>query len=203
MRSSWAPVAEAVRDPTDRKSREVVIAWYAFRHEAEFAAGFLDDAGIPYRMQFDDPILGSGVSSNARIWVRGIDERRAREVLELDDRPAYLSGGSSERRRSSAPRRPDRPSPASAWRSARPARSDAEGVPSWELPALSVRERGLALLGAGGVLALMRLFPGQGIDPIVGGGAVTVAALLAVAGIAGWAPGPLRRLLRALSGGAP
>ena len=46
---------------TDQKLREVAVAWYAFRHEAEFAAGFLDDAGIPYRMQVDDPVLGSGV----------------------------------------------------------------------------------------------------------------------------------------------
>jgi hypothetical protein len=181
-----------VSERTDQKLREVAIAWYAFRHEAEFAAGFLDDAGIPYRMQLDDPVLGSGMSSNATIWVLGMHERQAREVLELDGERVHLSGGSSATR-VTAPARAGTIRPPSAPRG-----------PGWETsPTLSLRERGLGLLGAGGMLALLRLFLQEGMHPIVSGGVVLVSALFAVAGIAGWAPAPLRRLLRALSGGAP
>ena len=39
---------------TDRKLQDVVVARYQYRHEAEFAAGFLDDAEIAYRLQVDD-----------------------------------------------------------------------------------------------------------------------------------------------------
>lgn len=194
-------------DRTDQKLREVAVAWYAFRHEAEFAAGFLDDARIPYRMQVDDPILGSGISSNATIWVLGMHERQAREVLDLDGEPAYLSGGPARRghrrspdvrpvRRPTAPSRPPR----------RPSHGTGpavDGAFPWIVPALSLRERGLALLGGAGTVGILRLFLREGMHPIVSGAAVLVAASLVVAGIAGWAPGPLRRLLRALSGGAP
>ena len=41
----------------EKKLQEVPLARYAFRHEAEFAAGFLTDAGIPHRLQIDEPFL--------------------------------------------------------------------------------------------------------------------------------------------------
>lgn len=71
-------------DREDRKLREVPVATYQYRHEAEFAAGFLKDAGIPYRLQIDDPALGITMSTSARIWVAAIDERRARDILATD-----------------------------------------------------------------------------------------------------------------------
>jgi hypothetical protein len=39
--------------------------------------------------------------------------------------------------------------------------------------------------------------------PIISVTGLVIAFLLATVGIVGWAPGPLRQLLRALSGGAP
>ena len=69
-------------DRLDYKQRDVVLARFHYRHEAEFAAGFLEEAGIPYRLQIDDPAIGLSIGQDATIWVRGIDERRARDVLE-------------------------------------------------------------------------------------------------------------------------
>lgn len=190
-------------DRTDQKLREVSVAWYAFRHEAEFAAGFLDDAGIPFRMQIDDPVLGSGVSGNATIWVLGMHERSAREVLDLDGSPVYLTGGPAPRtppvpRQARASREPARPRRPSVHRSAQ-----ALDRGSGNVPTLSLRERGLALLGGAGVLALLRLFLPESMHPIMSGAGLAAGALLVVVGIVGWAPGPLRHLLRTLSGGPP
>ena len=71
-------------DREDTKLREVAVASYGYRHEAEFAAGFLEDAGIPYRLQIDDPALGISMSTSAKIWVAAMDERRARAVLDQE-----------------------------------------------------------------------------------------------------------------------
>ena len=59
----------------------VAVAHYGFRHEAEFAAGFLDDAGIPFRLQIDDPAIGM---SSATLWVRDIDVTKVRDILEVE-----------------------------------------------------------------------------------------------------------------------
>ena len=48
-------------DQVEKKLQNVAVASYEYRHDAEFAAGFLDDAGIPYRLQIDDPGLGISV----------------------------------------------------------------------------------------------------------------------------------------------
>lgn len=69
-------------DRVDHKLQDVVLARFQYRHEAEFAAGFLDEAGIPYRLQIDDAALGLPLGEPGTLWVRGMDERRAREVLE-------------------------------------------------------------------------------------------------------------------------
>ncbi|MDX1646320.1 MAG: DUF2007 domain-containing protein, partial [Longimicrobiales bacterium] len=66
----------------DRKLQQVRVASYNYRHEAEFAAGFLKDAGIPYRLQIEDPTLGLSASDAATLWVAAVDERRARAVLD-------------------------------------------------------------------------------------------------------------------------
>ena len=69
--------------------RDVPIAEYLYRHEAEFAAGFLEDAGIPFRLQTDDA-GGAGAfmtsAHPARLWVRAEDVEKARDVLEIDER---------------------------------------------------------------------------------------------------------------------
>ena len=67
--------------------REVVLARFRYRHEAELAAGFLLDAGIPYRLQIDDAggvDVGTTFSRPPVLWVRAADEADARELLELD-----------------------------------------------------------------------------------------------------------------------
>ncbi len=67
--------------------RDVPIAEYLYRHEAEFAAGFLEDAKIPFRLQTDDAggaeSFMAGVRP-ARLWVRPEDVERARDILEID-----------------------------------------------------------------------------------------------------------------------
>jgi hypothetical protein len=70
----------------DKKLEQVPVAQFTYRHEAEFAAGFLADAGIPYRLQIDDAggDLGLTLGRPAIIWVLAIDADRAREVLDVD-----------------------------------------------------------------------------------------------------------------------
>lgn len=68
--------------------REVVLARFRHRHEAELAAGFLLDAGIPYRLQIDDAggvDFGTTFTRPPVLWVREADEAEARELLELDE----------------------------------------------------------------------------------------------------------------------
>ncbi len=71
----------------DDSDSEVVLARFRYRHEAELAAGFLLDAGIPYRLQIDDAggvDFGTTFSRPPVLWVRASDEAEARELLELD-----------------------------------------------------------------------------------------------------------------------
>lgn len=73
-------------DRVDKKLELVAVGEYAYRHEAEFAAGFLSDAGIPYRLQVDDAggDLGLTLGGRAVVWVHAMDLDRAREVLDLE-----------------------------------------------------------------------------------------------------------------------
>jgi len=70
----------------DRKLQLVAVAEFRYRHEAEFAAGFLADAGIPHRLQIDDAggDLGLTLGRPAVIWVRAVDLDAAREVLDFE-----------------------------------------------------------------------------------------------------------------------
>ena len=70
----------------DKKLEQVAVAEFTYRHEAEFAAGFLADAGIPYRLQIDDAggDLGLTLGRPAIVWVRAADLDRARDVLDLE-----------------------------------------------------------------------------------------------------------------------
>lgn len=72
----------------DRKTEAVPVAEFRYRHEAEFAAGFLRDAGIPFRLQIDDgggADLGLLVLRPAVLWVRAMDVDAAREVLGVEE----------------------------------------------------------------------------------------------------------------------
>lgn len=76
-----------------RIDRSVPIAAYHYRHEAEFAAGFLSGAGIPFRLQIDDAggaDAGVTMGRPAVLWVRAEDEEDARSLLELDGAPAEI-----------------------------------------------------------------------------------------------------------------
>ena len=59
-----------------------MLARFRYRHEAELAAGFLRDGGIPFRMQIDD---AGGVDNGTTftrppvLWVRAADLDEARE----------------------------------------------------------------------------------------------------------------------------
>lgn len=175
-------------DRVEKKLQDVAVATYEYRHDAEFAAGFLDDAGIPYRLQVDDPGLGISVGVAATIWVRGMDADRAREVLEVDQQPVSLTRRTSSRREVGA-------------RAAGRVHPSRGGAPP--PTTLDVRERGIAFLlsaaslgiGASAVATL-----GSDNAAYVAAG---TAAILAVFGITGRAPGAIRRLLGALSGNAP
>ena len=67
--------------------REVIVARFRYRYEAELAAGFLHDGGIPYRLQIDDAggvDFGTTFSRPPVLWVRGADLEEARELLGLE-----------------------------------------------------------------------------------------------------------------------
>ena len=179
---------------TDRKLREVPVATYSDRHEAEFAAGVLDEAGVPYRMQLDDPSMGMSIGMSATIWVRSLDVDRAREVLEHGVNP--IEHDEVEPAQAPAPV-PERTAPPAGSGVASPARATgAAGAP------LTVRERGLLLLGSGALVA-PALFLAGALHPILLAALSVGAVLLAVSGLVGRGPEFLRRLVRAIAGEAP
>jgi len=59
------------------------VARFGFRHEAEFAKGYLDDAGIDSFLEVDDAggNLGLTLENEAVLRVRATDLARARQVL--------------------------------------------------------------------------------------------------------------------------
>ena len=67
-----------------KQSGLVAVAEFPYRHQAEFAAGFLRDALIPVRVETGDgQAAGIGmIGRGARVWVRSDDEAKARDVLE-------------------------------------------------------------------------------------------------------------------------
>ena len=61
-----------------------VVARFHYRHEAELAHGYLEDAGIPTALFIDDAggmDVGLAFVNPARVVVRVEDEQRAREAL--------------------------------------------------------------------------------------------------------------------------
>ena len=165
-------------DRADRKMQHVAVAEFRHRHEAEFAAGFLSDAGIPFRLQMDDAggaNFGVTIAHPGVLWVRAVDLDLAREVLAVDDEDF------------------DAPPPVRVRRP--PARGDD--------PPLTVVQRGVA-----GVLAValggaaLAVPPGSSKALWVGLLGI-LAVLLGVGVLVGRAPGPLKAALRALSGDVP
>lgn len=65
-------------------SETVVVARFAYRHQAEFAANVLQGAGIPAFPRIDDAgglYVGMTFSNPARVIVRAEDLAGARDVL--------------------------------------------------------------------------------------------------------------------------
>lgn len=62
-------------------SDAVVVARFTYRHEAEFAAGFLADAGIPHSVLVDDHGGHITLNNSARVFVGAPDAEAARQVL--------------------------------------------------------------------------------------------------------------------------
>jgi hypothetical protein len=186
-------------DLEDRKIREVAVAQYVYRHEAEFAAGFLDNAGIPYRLQIDDPVMGLTVSAPATIWVRGLDLAEASDILDVENSPR-LSRPAPGR----LAQAPVRPRSRGVTRRARDGGARPSGFVTGNIqaPQLDLRERALALTGSVVVMTAGRLLLGEISDGLMVGTAVVGAGLFLVA-LFGRCPAGLRRLLRALSGSAP
>jgi hypothetical protein len=172
---------------TDQKLQEVVVGRYAYRHEAEFAAGFLRDAGIPHRLQIDDPSLGIMLSTSAVLRVLAMDERRAREALE--DTPVRSIDASKS---VEVPRRIE---PTAVRSGRRRAGGGGSGRPSSN-GRLVGRERLLAGVGGLGLLGLAVSSSAGAVAAVglVAGSGLSLAALL------GRAPGPIKRLLAALGG---
>ena len=198
--------------PSRSPSGDVVVAEFNYRHEAEFAAGFLDDAGIPYRLQTDDAggvDIGVGMGRPARLWVCGEDADEARDLLEVTPNAAVASVPDDQQEDDEAP--PTglfMPRSDTAVEPRTVARGERRiGRPSLGASKLCGAERAVALTLGALLVAL-----GQG---VVGGvpqgqlGEVWAAlvglfgAAFVLSGLVGRSWGPLRSLLRTLSGVAP
>ncbi|MEK9499406.1 DUF2007 domain-containing protein [Gemmatimonadota bacterium DH-20] len=59
----------------------VTVARFTWRHEAEFAGGYLADAGIPHSVLVDDHGGHVTMNNSARVLVNPSDMEKAREVL--------------------------------------------------------------------------------------------------------------------------
>lgn len=211
-------------DREDKKLQQVPVATYTYRHEAEFAAGFLTSAGIPYRLQIEDPTLGLSASESATLWVHAMDERRAREVL---DQELALEDGAVEELQDGAVKELE--DGAAEELEVRAAGVDGAGIgarheapvtaagrrpgaseagPGMDMQAnmktdLTLRQRVVALIGGAGVGSLMGIEAVRDAHWVVSWAVVVVAVALVLAGVLGRAPGPLRSLLSSFSGDIP
>lgn len=191
----------------DFKLQHVVVAAFAYRHEAELAAGFLDDAEIPYRLQIDDPAMGMSIATPARIWVRAVDFRRAREVLELptDDRAVTEARAANGLEKDGAGPEDEREAPRddAVLGKGGPAhlRVVRHGPGTRTAPGdLGGVERILSLVLAVGAAAGAILFPPSVVTPPVVAVLWAVAILFGLGALLGRTIPALARLLRSLSG---
>lgn len=201
--------------------RDVPIAEYSYRHQAEFAAGFLRDAGIPYRLQIDDAggwDAGVTIGRPAVLWVRAEDVEEARELLGLDEEEEQEDEPSSALLEDVAPSQ--RPPAAERHSLSAPSRErHAPGLPSSEgqRPSSEGGAGGLTfepLCGTerivAGLIALALFFlaswGGEGAVPWVGvweSVALFLALAFGLSAVSGQTIGVLKAILRALSGIAP
>ena len=199
-------------DREDRKLREVAVGRYGYRHEAEFAAGFLDDAGIPYRLQMNDPSMGMPLAASAVLWVHAMDAERATDILDTggDEHPeGYSEPERDEADRDEAdgdeaerdePRRDEPAADEDAEERGVLQRSTARAPlgSAAARRALGARPRLLAL--AAGValvsMAVLGALPGT----LLAASAGVIGAGLSLVALLGRAPDPVRRALAMLSG---
>lgn len=203
---------------TDRKLQQVPLASYNYRHEAEFAAGFLRDAGIRFRLQIEDPALGLSAVNGATIWVAAMDEGQARRVLDHDMAIVDVDEEAEEEDETGEDYEAQVASAHDVWArdtdveaSRLEAGSTLQGAaPPAEArindletkPDLTLRQRLFSLVGCVGVASTLSLEAIRqtpwGLWPVV-----VLAVVLAAAGVLGRAPAPVRGILEALSGDAP
>jgi hypothetical protein len=177
----------------DKKLQTVVLARYQYRHEAEFAAGFLDEAGIPYRLQIDDPAMGMTIGTPATLWVRGMDVRAALDTLNVRELPSH-------RVAAEAAEAAETGEIAETAEVAEVAEADGAATIAQTGDRLTPLERTVAI----SIFVVL-----GGTTYLASGGAVWGAAVAALAaplglvGLLGRAPSAIRRFLRAISGSAP
>lgn len=177
-----------MNERTDKKLESVVLAQFQYRHEAEFAAGFLDDAGIPYRLVVDDAAMGMTIASPATLWVRGMDLEAARDAIDL---PYALDA--------LAPAKvPERRKPSS-----RETRMPDDLIHFLDDTRLTRVERLLALVFAGASAGGGYLAFAQWSATGWAAGLFALSTFLFIVTLRGRASGVLRSLLRAISGHAP
>ncbi|MEX2471302.1 MAG: DUF2007 domain-containing protein [Gemmatimonadota bacterium] len=193
----------------ERDRPHVRIAEYLYRHEAEFAAGFLRDAGIPFRLQIDDAggaDAGVTIGRPAVIWVRADDEDEAREILDPDNDSDASVERVSAPDRATAPARREPRDAASSTRA--PHGSRAPGTGPSRTPALEPLCRTERMVAGLLALALVGLasYGGEGAVPWVGVWetvALLMGLVLGLSAVSGKTLASLRAILRALSGTTP
>ena len=179
---------------------DVAIATYQYRHEAEFAAGFLADAGIPFRLQIDDAggaDAGMTVSNPARLWIRAADVDAARAILDFDEPMGSPLEDPSDDPEMDPPRGTFIPPPTAPERSA-PYSPLADRLCLAERVAAAA----LAILCSAGALGVDSL-TGVGLMPLWSAALFGLAAIFTLAALLGRTWGPFRSILRSLSGLAP
>lgn len=193
-----------------RSAPHVRIAEYLYRHEAEFAAGFLRDAGIPFRLQIDDAggaDAGVTIARPAAIWVRAEDEEEARLLLDLDASGASVPRSptpsapetSSVQRPSASnavgkPRGPGHGLPGSDAHRRLPALEPLCGAERWVAGILALALIGLAAYGGEGALPWVSLWEAL---------ALLLGLVLGLSAVSGQTLASIRTILRVFSGTAP
>jgi hypothetical protein len=205
----------------DKKLQTVILARYQYRHEAEFAAGFLDEAGIPYRLQIDDPAMGMTIGTPATLWVRGMDVRAALDTLNVRELPSHRAAAEAAEAAEAeetpeAGETPETPETAETAEFARTPETTKAAHAAGVTSATGYGTSTLRHRAAGDRLTTLERTVAIGIFVLLGGtaylasagavwGAVLAAlvAPLGLVGLLGRAPSAIRRFLRAISGSAP
>jgi len=164
----------------ERKMRDVAVGQYRYRHEAEFAAGILDDAGIPYRLQLGDGGVDLGLSAQrpAILWVRAVDAKDASDLLAWEEDDASETAVAT-----------------GVWTQ--------ESPPETRPRRLTPAER---FVSAGLGVALLSTVPYVPLGPfrsMLSLGCLALGFVFLAASAVGRAPGPLERIASALAGSAP